>query len=544
MKPGASIATGAERAQSPSPSAAPDLRRAALVLAVLLGAAALVPIWALDFFPGQDTPNHLYAAHVLAHVEEPTFAPYFRFYPAMSNIAFLGFATPLQGVLGGSGAHRLFLSLCVIGFLAGALYLAGSGGRERMPLGLLVFPFAFNWYLTSGFYNFATSIPGFCFAVGLMMRSPAMPWPRALALLGLGLFTALGHPLTVLCIGASALAVLPAWRARFIAALALLPAVALVGLGVSGGASPSGLEWPGGFPSPLYNIATAFYRFAVPIGMGELPAAIPAFLLLLFPAVLTAWRFRTEKPPVGIRLSALLLLLFFLLPERSFDLDHICTRMVGFLALSVPAWAGYGWLLRRRRLFFGAVAALSLGSTALFTLSAREVNADLAEYTAGIDAVPKGKTLFPLNFDARSGNRVIWPLLHAWGYYGVAKDLVLPHVMAAHATRPASLLAYRRDAPPLPDPDDSLAERLASGAFCRAIEQAVGREADCRPFVEEAFRDLVAKMCRYEMLLTWAAPPDVPARLSPCFRPVFEKGRLAVYERVRQTGTSAHTSIR
>lgn len=505
---------------------APDSTRAPLCVAGLLAAAAIALLWMLDYFPGQDTGNHLYAAHVLRHLGEAPFDAYFRTTPVTTNVAFLAFTQALAGVCSVEVAHRLFLSLYVLLYLGGALFLAASSGRGRMHYGLLAAPLLFHWSVTSGFYNYAISIPGFCFGLGLVLRAPTLP-PRTIAWLALVvLATAVAHPLALACLFAAAFFVVAGWGARVRLAVAFSPAVALAAFGVAGGAQSSGLDWPGGFSSPLYTVATSFYRFALPIGTGELWSAVPAYLACFGAAAWTLLRREGQPSLVAARAFFILLALLFLLPERSFDLDHINTRVVPLLALTVAAFVRLPSRVAGPR--FVSVAALLLGLAQLgaFARSAVGVGADLREFTAGRPHVRAGTRLLPLNFDAKSGPRVTWPLLHAAGYYGLARNVVLPHVLAAHAHRPASLLAYRRDAPPLPDPDDGLPERIRNGAVC-----AGGREGDCKAREDAAWRLLSAAACGYDHVVTWAAPTETPAKLADCHAATFTSGRLTVYAR-------------
>jgi hypothetical protein len=514
------------------------MARPAAILAAILWGVSLVPIWALDYFPGQDTPNHLYAVHVRMHLEDPAFAAHFAAEEtATTNIGLPRLLGAVALTLGLETSHRLFLSLYLLAFLLGALYLAGSVRRERWPLGLLVYPFAFQWSLTMGFYNFCVTVPLFSFGLGLLLRQP-VPRPRDLAaLLLLSLLGAAFHPLFLGCLTAAGLVVARGLRNRLRVGLALVPAFGLVFWGMEG-VVVGALEWPEGFPSPLYTIATSFYRFALPIGPQEAPAGAAAFLLLLGPGLWTAWRDRGGAPDPARRATLALLLLLFLLPERSFGRNHISTRVVVFVALLVPVWADYSWLVARRRLFLGLVAVVSLASTGLFLRAARAVNDDLAEYTAGRSAVARGATLLPLNFDGRCGTRVIWPLLHAWAYYGIERNAVAPYLFNVRGGRPASLLRLRSPSA-LEAPDEALPERLESGAFCEAMQAAWGAGVDCAALREQAYAELVRLACRYDQVLTWAAPPRVAERLSVCFEPAFSGGRLVVYRKPRPGARAA-----
>jgi hypothetical protein len=495
--------------------------RAPLVVAGLVYAASLAPVWALPYFPGQDTPNHLYAVHVRARLEEPAFAAYFEADDrATTNVGFHGVAGALEGVVGLEGGHRLVLSIYLLGFLAGALYLAGAKGRERWPLGLLVYPFAFSWPLTMGFYNFCLTVPLWCFATGLLLRHAALRWPHLAALAALALAAALFHPLGVLCIAVSALVTPAGMRSRMSSLLAVVPAIALVLLG-AGVAVAGPLDWPGGFPSPLYVIATSFYRFALPLGPGEAPAAGAAYFLLLVPALHAAWRARGEASDPARRLALVFVLLLFLLPERSFGRDHISTRFAVFLALLAPVFGSYGWLLVRPRLLHAVPLVLSLAATALFALGARAVNDDLAEYAAGTPAVARGATLLPLCFDAQGAARVTWPLLHAWGYYGTERDAIVPYVFNVRPEQAGGRLRLRHRTAALPAPGEQLPGLLASGVLCAG-------DAACAARFYEA---LAREACAYDQVLTWVAPVPMAVALGGCFEPAFRRGRLAIYRK-------------
>jgi hypothetical protein len=169
------------------------------------------------------------------------------------------------------------------------------------------------------------------------------------------------------------------------------------------------------------------------------------------------------------------------------------------------------------------VGALALG--------AQRVSAELREYTAGISVVRRGATLLPLNFDpSAGGTRAASPLLHAWGYYGIARDVISPYLFNADAERPRSRLAFRPEAP-LPALDEGLAARLASGELCRVTRRQLGATEPCEQLERPAYRHLVQQACGYDYLLTWAAPAHLAELSAECFHPVFERGRLRIYER-------------
>ena len=93
---------------------------------------------------------------------------------------------------------------------------------------------------------------------------------------------------------------------------------------------------------------------------------------------------------------------------------------------------------------------LTIGTVAL-CLPISRTNADeapnvlAAAFTAGIDAVPRGARLMPLVFRAKGVSENSRSLLHAWGFYVVAKDTSAP-LLFAHSR---SFPVMYREAPPL-----------------------------------------------------------------------------------------------
>lgn len=524
------------------------MRKTTLLLAVLLCGATLAPVWSLDYFPGQDTGNHLYAVHARNRLHQSPFAESFVAEArARTNVTFHLFGQLLEGPIGLERAHRLFLSLYVIAFFAAALYLGGAAGADRQRLTLLCAPFALNWFLTMGFYNFCITLPLFGFAVGIVLRHGEPQMRHLVALAVLGVLLIASHPLGFLCAGVGTLAAVPSWRARLRVCAAFLPAALLVATG-AGGLTAYDWQWPDSFKSPLFAIATGFYRFALPFGADEGLTAVPAFALLFFPATWTALRvvrrrWRGERPaPLGrsALVAAALLPLWFLLPEYVFNNFYIFHRVVPFIALTVPLWASYQFLLARPRALTALVLILGLGQTALFWRSAHIINDELTEYTAGVGVVERGKKLLPLNFDAKlDSTRVVKPTLHAWGYYGVRRDLIVPYLFNADRNVPRSLLAFKQEWPTPPAPVEHTPQMIASNAYCEWARANFGNRTDCAALDDQAYASMLTQACAYDYVLTWVAPPGISSRLAPCFDAIFERGRLHIYKRNERAAPSA-----
>jgi hypothetical protein len=502
-------------------------------MAALVGLITLVPVWLLEFFPAQDAPNHLYSVHVQSRIHQSAIARYFvpQQGTPKSNLTFYLLA------LGGSHfvdlrtAHRIILSLYVLLFVAGAIFLAGSTRSERAPLGLLLSPLALSGMLTLGLYNYCLSVPLFCFAVGLMLRHPDAPWRP---LVGIGLLSfaaAISHLETLGAIGLAALVLMPRGRPLLRVLVALLPAIVWVLWGLTDlGMGTYGLDWPGGFRSPWYSLVHGLSLLLVSLTAWDAPSAILMLLLLAVPSASALWRRHAEPLPRTARLTALFVALFFLLPEQSFGLFQISHRLGIFFALLVPTWADYRPLLDRPALTSGVSLALAVVATLCFLQGGRAVDRDLREFTAGASHVDRGATLLPLNFDPRAGLRVHSPLLHAWGYYGLERDIISPYFFGTER-RTLSRVAARGERPIPAAPDPHLPQRLVSGGLCRDLRLALGEEARCEAHLEQTWRTLVRQACAFEQVLTWSAPTDLDGRLAPCFRPVFDQGRLRIYRR-------------
>ncbi len=152
--------------------------------------ANLIPIWALRYFPGQDTGNHLYVVEVLRSLldgsAEPeltrTFAPALAvksnllFHVVMLGLCKLGLSVEL--------AHRLVLSAYAVAFpLAGLFCVRASGGDPVLALPFL--PLVWSWFALQGLYNYVLSLPPALVWLGLLARDWRRPRRSAVAALAL-----------------------------------------------------------------------------------------------------------------------------------------------------------------------------------------------------------------------------------------------------------------------------------------------------------------------------------------------------------------------
>ena len=135
-------------------------------------ALALVPLWWVRIPPMQDIWQHLALVDVIHNYDAPgsIYPDYFSLPNApRPNLVYyyltdlLAYLAPLEI------ANKLVLSLYVVTFPAGFLYLLRSFGRSRW-LSLFSFPLVYNAMFGYGFVSFLLAMPMLFFAVGAYRR--------------------------------------------------------------------------------------------------------------------------------------------------------------------------------------------------------------------------------------------------------------------------------------------------------------------------------------------------------------------------------------
>ena len=155
------------------------------------------------------------------------------------------------------------------------------------------------------------------------------------------------------------------------------------------------------------------------------------------------------------------------------------------------------------------------------------LDAERAEFTAGIEAVPEGAKLLPLMFQHKGVSANTRNLLHMWGYYVVEKKTSAPLLFAHSRSFP---ITY---AEPLPPPrfNHLVLESFApeSGTPATLCRHA-GRFEDCDALFKETWERFYSEAePRFDPLLLWDAPPEAVAMIPPDYERTFSRGRLAIY---------------
>jgi hypothetical protein len=281
-----------------------------VLFVVLLGTAlilAAAPFWRTHLLPFQDYSNLLLLARAYrdcTQASSPFFGTYergFAFGPLFLPVNLLHLLGAARGLeMGG----RVMWTLYAAGLPLAALDLLRALGRDRWAV-LFVFPLIFSYWVTGGFFAFATAAPILVLALSFGVRWLTARAPRDGALLAaLGCALHLWHALAfaqfvfsfgvlwILCRHASV-------RQRLTTLVPLLPSLAMFALWIvlavlrrAPGSRPP--TW-----TPFFEGATHFFDFIGPIMPGAAGAVVVIGLLLTVGALASPKREPTPKQLYG-----------------------------------------------------------------------------------------------------------------------------------------------------------------------------------------------------------------------------------------------------
>jgi hypothetical protein len=381
------------------------MRRPELWLAVALTVGVLAPVWLVEHPPLQDYPYHLVRAQILAHYDDPRLghAEVFTLsaYPAPYVLADW-LTAGLGRLVGIPLAGKVVLSLYLVLFPWGLLYLAHGLGDGREVLGYLGFLLVYNWHFHMGFVSYALSLAAGLFALGWWWRSRRrLTWGRVAILAALLVVTYLLHIYSLGIVGYAlvALALVEGWqqgRARGALDLlgrtlaALVPALALLG-----GAVARSAARVGGGDGPLLLLYGNLERKAL-LALGSLPSFSLAWETALFALgvgtalVLAAAAWRRGRRPEGALVAAAgaLAVLYLVLPDHVGRVFFVSNRVPLFIlflalvALPVPTTS------RPRTAALAIFAALAAAHLAALVPRYREIDRKLADYEAALATLP------------------------------------------------------------------------------------------------------------------------------------------------------------
>ena len=161
----------------------------------------LLPIWIFAYFPSQDGPSHVYNALVLKEYGQPenykmrdAWKLNITIFPNwLSHIILAALLYVFPPVMSEKVLLTIAVGLIPISFFY-FLKAVHKGQDEKYLYGWLGFPFAYNYLLYMGFYNFTLSISFFFFSFGFWWKHKDNMQVKHLCILyGLLLLTYLSH---------------------------------------------------------------------------------------------------------------------------------------------------------------------------------------------------------------------------------------------------------------------------------------------------------------------------------------------------------------
>ncbi len=493
--------------------------------------AHLLPIWAFRYFPTQDGPAHLSSSIILKDIGSPG-TRYHEFFevreePLPNWTAHLLLAG-LMFIFPALIAEKLLLSIYVLGFAYALRLFCGyfvPGSRSCALVGLL---FLYNRCLWLGFYNWNLSLALCLFVLAFWLRRrdrADLFTAAALSLLTVILFLTHLVGFLIVAIGLLWFALTSPrnrWRNIGWVAFALVPASLLTldylertGFLRSGAPGRLWFQAKQWFTSPnawarlgqeFAQLPKDYFTHHI---QGEVPLGLLVGLLYVALALATILsRWQTERgASISVAASparwpaavlALVFLVFYVLTID--DLGEHGSFLKARLAL-LPPLLLLGWFTLPARPAFAM--AVNVGITFILAINLAFVidrveadNIEIAEYTAGVDAVGRGKILYVLQDTSRPNRaghvQIANPLLHASQYYCLdTGNLNLDNYQAATSHFP---LRFR--------------DGVTRG---RGLTTAGRREKEV------------------DIILAWDNN-RLPA-IGTSFEPIFRQGRLAIFAR-------------
>ncbi|MGH6629577.1 MAG: hypothetical protein ACREB3_07585, partial [Burkholderiales bacterium] len=284
--------------------------RARWVLLALVIAILLSPIWFFRYLPLVDYPDHLARAYILAHLDDPAYAGFYRAawgpYPYLAGDLLL---VALQKIVPIDIAGRILLSLCVLSVPAASWFFLRRANPENAILAAWSLPLSYNVFFLSGFMNMQLSMALCLVVIALWLgwlQQPRSGWLGLLLLVNGLYFTHLmGFAVAGVVVGVYSLLVASARReiprswAMFVpGALLYLYASAHAGLKLQS----AGLVLSERFRSPLIALRTHYLALDV-IGVVVVVACVIA-------ALFSNREFRWNRPWLEVSFALYLVSVF------------------------------------------------------------------------------------------------------------------------------------------------------------------------------------------------------------------------------------------
>jgi hypothetical protein len=454
----------------PSPAQRSGWRTPEALLFAALLVLHLLPVWWLEPFPTQDGPGHQAVAEILRLYDRPEGAFLHAYYVPNErhspNLFVFTVMTTLLGFLPVPAAEKVLLAAYVVLLPVSVRYALRAIEPRNAALALLAFPFAYNYLLQMGFFNFCFSLAAFFFGLGFWWRYQerwSLPRVVAFALLALAVYFC--HVVSFVML-VTAVGTLAGWRVLLDAAgrpvtetgdepvlrtlwrgcrrrlaaplAAFVPALVLmlVFLEHHRTARTSTL--------PLWVKVKHFASLYSLVALDQRAVIVSTLLALLFAAVTAvllarAWRRWRSRGMTGLLptdglllVVAVFLLVYFVAPSELSGGGFLVHRLNLYPFLALILWfATFDYDRRWLASIQSTAAVLSLALLAVFWPRWRMLDDYLAEYLTAGDHIAAGSTVLALPFSHHGtmpdGQEIAFrtrPFLHALGHIAARKPLV------------------------------------------------------------------------------------------------------------------------
>ncbi len=458
-------------------------RSAILVVACVLFALNVWPVFIVHYLPYQDLPNHLASAAIVQKIDQ---FPEFEFNGLFKTNAILfAWFFYVGKVVSLNTAAKLYtvLTMALTSFALPEAVVLFAGRTRLKSAALLMWPMIQSWFLITGMLNFALGLPLSILFLCAMHRYWDKPsWGQGILA---AFFAVTGWYAHVLALGIAGLlmgmrllqemraqSLRDAARRFYWIALPAIPAGILTALTAINAGKERQFTVRMGFGHSYRAPWELIYNFWDEYFHGFSNLSITSLL----PAVLVGvylWRRRHEPIPFfsGWGLVAIVGGYVFV-PHTREQWAFLAARFIPFLLIAgfLRAPESMNRWLQRTLVVCALLYSAGMGVDHV------RIERDRREITAAMDVVKPGAKLLPLIFDQRGPVSNTFPMMHAWGYYTLEKGASAPLLFASSRSY---ALQFKEDPPEVLRYGYSPIPMSALDIFCGGVQDLALPLADC-----------------------------------------------------------------
>jgi len=416
--------------------------RSIAVLLLLFGLVSASVLFAVEYFPSSDGPNHLLVAGIAKSLLAGgggAFEKYFEIRPTIAPNALFHIATiALSYLFGLLVAQKIAIALYFILLPLSVLYFIEGADARRAWASVFVLPFVLNSTVAYGFFNYLWSVPASFFLLGFFMRKISDgSYERKAPLLNLGalaLYSAhlFGFALYALFAFAFAAERIGIRKAAVAVAKSSALAISLSAIFAAQSLLGNTASQAPGLNIQIQYLVSAYYFFPSYLNLPTWSFLAYWFASLFFLGlvIVRIGDLAAGKERSGVAatvLISLLLVLFAILPDRMLGWDLIKSRFLLFLVALSPLLANPKE--GRKPVIAIILAVLAVSSIKLLGDfgNALEGSSFVHGAVAGLPMMEPNGTVAPF---FRSSGYFAPGLYHTWAYYCIEKECASPQSFA------------------------------------------------------------------------------------------------------------------